>query len=68
MGGGWGWGGTEVAVAGVFAVVARYLACGVAVGVVETIGRGLYLRLRNRVRIVDSYARDVGFFLCSMAI
>ena len=33
MGGGWGWGGggTEVAVASVFAVVARYLACGVMI-------------------------------------
>jgi hypothetical protein len=45
---------TEVAVADAFAVIARCLACGVAVGVVETVGRGLHLRLRDRVRIVDS--------------
>ena len=45
-----------VAVAGAIAVVARCLACGVAIRVVETIGRGLHLRLRDCVRIVDSYA------------
>ena len=47
---------TEVAVVGVSTVVARWLACGVAVGDVETVGRGLHLWLRDRVRIVDSYA------------
>ena len=45
-----------VAVAGAIAVVARCLACGVAVGDVETVGKGLHLRLRDRDRIVDSYA------------
>ena len=45
-----------VAVVGASAVVARCLVCGVAVGVVETVGKGLHLWLRDRVRIVDSYA------------
>ena len=43
-----------VAVAVAIAVIARCLACGVAVGDVETVGKGLHLRLRDRVRIVDS--------------
>ena len=45
-----------VAIAGAIAVVVRCLACGVAVGDVETVGKGLHLRLRNHVCIVDSYA------------
>ena len=47
---------TEVAVVGASAVVVRWLACGVAIGDVETVGKGLRLWLRDRVRIVDSYA------------
>jgi hypothetical protein len=34
---------TKVAGAGVIAVVVHYLACGVAIGDVETVGRGLHL-------------------------
>ena len=45
---------TEVAVADAFAVVARCLACGVAIGVVETVGRGLHLQLCDRIHIIDS--------------
>ena len=45
-----------VAVAGVIAVVVHCLACGVTVGDVETVGKGLHLRLRDRVCIIDSYA------------
>ena len=47
---------TEVAVVGASAVVAHWLACGVTIGDVETVGRGLHLRLRDRIRIIDSYA------------
>ena len=45
---------TEVPVVGASAVVARWLACGVAVGDVESVVWDLHLRLRDRVRIVDS--------------
>jgi hypothetical protein len=45
---------TEVTVASAFTVIACCLACGVTVGVVETVGSGLHLWLRNRICIVDS--------------
>ena len=45
---------TEVAVVGVSTVVACWLACGVAVRDVETVGKGLHLQLRDRICIVNS--------------
>ena len=46
---------TEVAVVSVSAVVARWLACGVAVGDVETDAGDLHFQLCNRICIVVSY-------------
>jgi hypothetical protein len=45
---------TEVAVAGAFTVVVHCLTYGVAVGVVEIVGRGLHLQLHDCIHIVDS--------------
>ena len=47
---------TEVAIVGVSAVVVHWVACGVAVRDVETVGRGLELWLCDYIHIVDSYA------------
>ena len=47
---------TKVAVVGASAVVVHWLACGVAVRDVETVGRGLHLWLCDHIHIVDSYA------------
>jgi hypothetical protein len=44
---------TKVAVVSAITVIACCLACVVTIGDVETVGRGLHLRLHDHIRIID---------------